>query len=66
MGSPRCPSCKKPFHEHLGLAGTCAKLKEAQKTIKSITKMYLQSIDERDAARKVNKDLVDRLVKAKS
>jgi hypothetical protein len=59
MGSPRCPSCKKPFHEHLGLSGTCAKLKEAQKTIKQITA-------ERDAARKENRSLVDRLVKAKS
>jgi transposase-like protein len=62
MGSPRCPSCRKPFHEHLGLTGTCAALKDAKKQVKYLEKAYQKAIEERDAARKINKMHMDKLM----
>lgn len=33
---PSCPSCKVPYTEHLGLIGTCVKLKKAVAVLRTI------------------------------
>lgn len=33
---PSCPSCKVPYTEHLGLIGTCAKLRKAVAILRTI------------------------------
>lgn len=37
---PQCKSCGVPYTEHLGLIGTCARLKEAEATIRRFTSLH--------------------------
>lgn len=59
-----CVSCGTPWADHLGIAGTCSKLQQAQKTIDALKQELGAAIDraqiliiERDAARSVSKSL---------
>lgn len=39
---PRCPSCKIPYIQHLGLIGTCEKLLKVEKRIKKLEEIIIK------------------------
>lgn len=39
-----CQSCGKPYTEHLGIIGTCAKLQEATKEIERLRRVILDEV----------------------
>ncbi len=41
-----CTSCGKPFGEHLGIIGTCKKLKEAEKRVSVLAQAILNIREE--------------------
>ena len=45
LEKPKCPSCGVPYMDHLGLTGTCAKLKSSEKAVRELLNVLVK-IDE--------------------
>jgi len=53
-----CPSCGVPWVDHLGMTGTCAKLREATRTLRTL-KTILSSAEGDDVAARQAVEIID-------